>query len=141
MVKISFDVLTVLLFLVFSFLFYKKYFSTQQNLISQKLEKNSQIILENFQIDVYNASGVEGVGISMAQKYREIGIDVLDIKKFSNISEESFLIDRIGNKKKMKVLANAIGIDTTKIISQISKDYIWEASVIIGKDLLTQNSK
>ncbi len=77
----------------------------------------------------------------MSQKYREIGIDVLDIKKFSYISEEGFLIDRIGNKKKMKVLANAIGIDTTKIISQISKDYIWEASVIIGKDLLTQNSK
>lgn len=105
------------------------------------MEKESQTILEDFKIDVYNGSGIEGIGISMAQKLRKIGIDVLDIKKFSSISEESFLIDRVGNKKKMKILANEIGIDTTKIISQISKDYIWEASVVIGKDLLTQNSK
>ncbi|MCB0745298.1 MAG: LytR C-terminal domain-containing protein, partial [Ignavibacteriae bacterium] len=48
--------------------------------------------------------------------------------------DETFVIDRIGNKANAFKVAEALGIENVKVIQQLNDNYFLDVSLVIGKD-------
>ena len=51
----------------------------------------------------------------------------------------SMVIDRTGNTKNAKRVAQNLGIQEKYVIQQVNKNYFLDATVVIGKDYLELN--
>jgi hypothetical protein len=97
------------------------------------------------QIDVQNGSGVQGVANKFTDYLRANGYDVVEMGNFSTSDiKTSMVIDRVGNMRNAKKVAQSLGISEKYVIQQINKNYFLDATVVIGKDYmdlkpLTQN--
>lgn len=97
------------------------------------------------QIDVQNGSGVQGVANKFTDYLRANGYDVVEMGNFSSSDiKTSMVIDRAGNMRNAKKVAQSLGISEKYVIQQINKNYFLNATVVIGKDYmdlkpLTQN--
>lgn len=97
------------------------------------------------QIDVQNGSGVQGVANKFTDYLRANGYDVVEMGNFSSSDiKTSMVIDRAGNMRNAKKVAQSLGISEKYVIQQINKNYFLDATVVIGKDYmdlkpLTQN--
>lgn len=97
------------------------------------------------QIDVQNGSGVQGVANKFTDYLRANGYDVVEMGNFSTSDiKTSMVIDRAGNMRNAKKVAQSLGISEKYVIQQINKNYFLDATVVIGKDYmdlkpLTQN--
>jgi len=87
------------------------------------------------QVDVQNGTGIQGLGNKFMEYLRTSGFDVVEMGNFSSSDEKnSFVIDRVGNMKNAKRVAQALGISENFVIQQVNKNYFLDATVVIGKD-------
>ena len=136
------NILLVLFLGLFIFLLYETvspYFASKEvkGKIIPTLPKTAQV-------DILNGSGVSGIGMKLTKQLRSLGIDVIDVGNFSGDVNESFIIDRVGNRKDAVMFSLTTGLDTSKIVQQISHDYLVNLSLVLGKDyqrFFTNNSK
>ncbi|MBM4165408.1 MAG: LytR family transcriptional regulator [Ignavibacteria bacterium] len=129
---IALNSLIVIFFLLLFVLLYGilSLFFTSKELAEQKILSLPNAV----QVDILNASGVSGIGMKLTKQLRNIGVDVIDVGNFSTETNESFIIDRVGNKRNAATFANIVGIDSNKIVQQISREYIVNISLVLGKD-------
>jgi hypothetical protein len=89
------------------------------------------------QIDVQNGSGVQGVANKFTDYLRANGYDVVEMGNFSTSDiKTSMVIDRAGNMRNAKKVAQSLGISEKYVIQQINKNYFLDATVVIGKDYM-----
>jgi hypothetical protein len=66
---------------------------------------------------------------------RDNRIDAVEIGNFSNQEvENSFVIDRAGNLKNAKFIAQVLDIPERRVIQQMNKNYFLDATIVLGKD-------
>ncbi len=98
-----------------------------------KVFKPTEII----QAEVLNGCGISGIADIFKDYLRSKKIDVVTTGNYSNFDVlNSFVIDRMGNKKKALYIAKLLGIDKKNIITRINRDYFLDITVVIGKDYL-----
>jgi LytR cell envelope-related transcriptional attenuator len=90
---------------------------------------------QTLQIDVQNGSGVQGIANKFTDYLRANGFDVVETGNFSTSDiKTTMVIDRTGNIKNAKRVASSLGVPERYVIQQISKDYLLDATVVIGAD-------
>lgn len=95
---------------------------------------------KTLQIDVQNGTGVAGIANNFMEYLRAAGFDVVEMGNFSTSDiKTSMVIDRTGNIKNAKRVAQALGISEKYVIQQINKNYFLDATVVIGKDYMDLN--
>lgn len=126
--------LIIILAIVVMFLSYSLYIKIQ-NISSEEDKSNREIASAIIQIEVMNGCGVDGVAAKFTSYLREKNFDVVQIGNYiSNNIDETIIIDRIGNRANAEKLADVLGVNKKNIIQQLNKDYLLDATLVIGKD-------
>ena len=87
------------------------------------------------QIDVQNGCGVPGIADKFTEFLHSKGFDVVEKGNFSTSDiKTSMVIDRAGNMKNAKRVAQALGISEKFVIQQMNSNYFLDATVVIGMD-------
>jgi len=87
------------------------------------------------QIEVLNGCGVPGIAAKYTDFLRNNGIDVVKTDNYESFNVlKTVVIDRRGNWKKCKKIADAMGLPEDRILQEINEAYLLDASLIIGKD-------
>ncbi|NOY06206.1 MAG: LytR C-terminal domain-containing protein [Chlorobi bacterium] len=90
---------------------------------------------EVIQLDVENGCGVKGVASKVAKYLRDRHFDVVNTTNHQTFDiEHTYLIDRIGNLKRARKVADVLGIDHKYIEQIINPDYYISVTLVIGKD-------
>jgi len=104
------------------------------------MEDNREVAAEIIQLNVLNGCGVSGVADRFTDYLRAHEFDVVELGNYKikgkvnyNV-DETFVIDRIGNKANALKVAEILGIDKVKVIQQLNEDYFLDVSLVIGKD-------
>lgn len=86
-------------------------------------------------IEVLNGCGVDGVAAQFTNYLRKNNFDVVNVANYrSNNIEQTMIIDRTGNRVNAEKLAESLGVEKKNIIQQLSKDYLLDATLVIGRD-------
>lgn len=102
---------------------------------TQRSTEVPQLIGEIIQLEVLNGCGVSGLATKFTDFLRTNGFDVIESGNFHNYDvQESFVIDRTGNKQHAHQLAKALGINQSNVIQQISPNYYLDATLVLGAD-------
>jgi len=95
---------------------------------------------EIIQLNVLNGCGVSGVADRYTDYLRSHNFDVVELGNYIiggrvnyNV-DETFVIDRIGNKANALKVAEILGIEKVNVIEQINENYFLDVSLVIGKD-------
>ncbi len=105
------------------------------NKVDPYVEDNRTSKGDVIQLDVLNGCGISGVAQKFTEYLRRRNFDVVQLDNYPSFDvERSIVYDRVGDLKTAKKVAHALGIDEKNIIQQISRDYILDVSVVIGKD-------
>jgi hypothetical protein len=89
------------------------------------------------QVNVANASDVNGAGKRTLEFLRERGFDVVELSTASKLLDSSVVIDRVGDRASALKVALVLGIADSLVISDMDSMLFVRSSVIIGKDLQT----
>jgi len=89
----------------------------------------------SIQLDVQNGTNENGVASKFTDYLRKNGIDVVEIGNYkSKDIERTLVIDRSGDKNKVKKIASTLGVSDKNIIQQLNNSLYLDATVVIGKD-------
>jgi hypothetical protein len=138
--NIFYNLIIFFLVVLIVYLIYSAYLKVIQiepeSATNEKVEVASEII----QLDVLNGCGVSGVADRFTDYLRTHNFDVVELGNYKvrgqvnyNV-DETFVIDRIGNKANAIKVAEALGIEKVKVIQQLNKNYFLDVSLVIGKD-------
>ncbi len=138
----SINLLIVLLAVVTIYLFYnlfKRLTTPQTDIKTQVVDSTTYLTKQpsggTLQIDVQNGCGVSGIADKFTEFLRSKGFDVVEMGNFSTQDiKTSMVIDRTGNMKNAKRVAQSLGISEKYVIQQMNKNYFLDATVVIGKD-------
>jgi 3,4-dihydroxy-2-butanone 4-phosphate synthase len=98
---------------------------------NQQKDKTSHTI----QVEVLNACGTAGLADRFTDLLRSRKFDVVKTGNFISFDiDNSFVIDRVGNKEFAYALADSIGIPKSNVIQQFNKNYYLDVTLVIGKD-------
>jgi hypothetical protein len=128
------------LYLLYNFVKHTTNSGKQDDVKTQTADSSSNTITKQpssktLQIDVQNATGVQGIANTFMEYLRTTGFDVVEMGNFSTSDiKTSMVIDRTGNMRNAKKVAQALGIQEKYVIQQINKNYFLDATVVIGKD-------
>lgn len=139
-VNLFYNLLIFILVVLIVYLSYSAYLKIVQKPSEDIIKSNTEIASEIIQLDVLNGCGVNGVADRFTDFLRARDFDVVEIGNYQtngkvnyNI-DETFVIDRIGNKANALKVAKALGIEKVKVIEQLNEDYFLDVSLVIGKD-------
>ncbi|MBI5464710.1 MAG: LytR C-terminal domain-containing protein [Ignavibacteriales bacterium] len=118
------------LFLVVAYLFAHRESKSAQRSVSAADIPRSTILIE-----VVNGAGGQRLGQRFADYLRLRGFDVVDIlnAKVRDV-ERTIVIDRVGNTEVAKQVAEALGIEESRVHRQIDKSLYLDVTVLIGRD-------
>jgi len=138
----SLNIFIVVLALLTAYLLYnfaKRLTTGQQEVKVQVNDTTTHLTKQpsgnTLQIDVQNGSGVGGIADKFTEFLRAKGFDVVEMGNFSSSDiKTSMVIDRAGDMRNAKRVAQSLGISEKYVIQQINKNYFLDATVVIGKD-------
>lgn len=138
----SINILIVLLAVVTIYLFYnffKRLTTPQADVKTSVVDSTTYLTKQpssgTLQIDVQNGCGTSGIADKFTEYLRSKGFDVVEMGNFSTQDiKTSMVIDRAGNMKNAKRVAQSLGISDKYVIQQMNKNYFLDATVVIGKD-------
>ena len=137
--------LIFVLIVLIVYLSYSAYLKIVQKPESNISVEEKELPAEIIQLNVLNGCGVTGVADRFTDYLRAHNFDVVELGNYSvkgvvnyNV-DETFVIDRIGNKANGYKVADALGIEKVKVIQQINEDYFLDVSLVIGKDYYKLN--
>jgi hypothetical protein len=96
---------------------------------------------EIIQVEVLNGCGISGVADRFTDFLRNKNVDVVNIGNYSSFDiEETFVIDRVGNKANAFKVADFLGISRkSNSITQLNEDLFLDVTIVIGKDYYKLN--
>ena len=84
-------------------------------------------------VEVLNGSGVNRAGQRLAERLRELGFDVVDIRNADRPDyPETLVLDRVGNPAYARSVADALGVAETT--GEPAPELLLEVTVILGRD-------
>lgn len=90
------------------------------------------------QVEVRNATTVEGLAGRTRTFLREAGFDVVEAGNYRQRDvPHSFVIDRVGNLEQAQRVAQSLGIGEDRVTQDIRDDLLLDATVVIGADYST----
>ncbi len=120
--------------------FFDRYFPPKQPAQVTEQKQEPPRPTEVIQVDVLNGCGEKGVGARFTNFLRTRGYDVVEMKNYKTSSiPRTLVIDRIGNMKPARDIAELLGVADTNILQQLNPDYFVDVSVVIGEDFYTLN--
>ncbi|MBN9399191.1 MAG: LytR C-terminal domain-containing protein ['Candidatus Kapabacteria' thiocyanatum] len=87
------------------------------------------------QVNIVNASRVDGAAQRAMAFLRERGFDVVEISSDPATAQRSHVIDRLGDRLSAEKVASVLGIADTLVVSDIDSMMFVRASVVLGTDL------
>jgi hypothetical protein len=128
--NISIIILSILiLFLSYSFLDKINVFNTH-TVVNEPVQYNKLV-----QMEILNGCGVSGVADQFTDALRKKNFDIVHTGNYISFNiDESIIISRTVNNKSARDLAETLGIDETRVINQVNKNYFLDITLIIGKD-------
>jgi len=139
----SINLLIVVVAVATVYLFYnlfKRITTPQTELRTEHVNDSTALLTKQpsgstLQIDVQNGCGVSGIADKFTEYLRSKGFDVVEMGNFSTQDiKTTMVIDRTGNEKNAKRVAQSLGVSEKYVIQQINKNYFLDATVVIGKD-------
>lgn len=101
----------------------------------QNEEKAQNKNRHGIQVEVLNACGAAGLADKFTDLLRSKKFDVVKTGNYVSFDiDNSFVIDRVGNKEFAYALADSIGIPKSNVIQQFNKNYYLDVTLVIGKD-------
>ncbi len=126
--------LIIVLSVLIIFLAYSLYIKISR-ITEHKSQTEQQTASAIIHVEVLNGCGVDGVAAKFTSYLRKKNFDVVNVANYkSNNIEQTMIIDRTGNRANAEKLAEALGVEKKNIIHQISKDYLLDATLVIGRD-------
>lgn len=102
---------------------------------NQRAEQQTQLIGDVIQLEVLNGCGVAGLADKFTTTLRKNGFDVVQTGNFDNFNmEHTTVIARTTDKSNARRVAEALGIDESRILVEASEDFYLDATVVIGSD-------
>lgn len=89
------------------------------------------------QVEIVNASGVQGAGKKVMKWLRSRGFDVVEISTADSLVATSMVIDRVGDRASALSVAKAVTIPDTLVLSNIDSMRFVRASVVLGRNIHT----
>jgi len=87
-------------------------------------------------VEVLNGSGVPRAALVMAERLRDAGFDVVDIRNADRSDyERTMVLDRVGEERWANAVADRLGVEEP--VRQRNEDLLLEVTVILGRDLAT----
>jgi hypothetical protein len=130
-----YNIIIFILSVLIVYLGYSAYLKIIHYTPKEEIAKNKEIPAEIIQLDVLNGCGVSGVADRFTDYLRAHNFDVVQIDNYISFDvDETFVIDRIGNKANALKVARSIGIENAKVIQQLNENYFLDVSLVIGKD-------
>jgi hypothetical protein len=85
-------------------------------------------------VEVLNGSGVPRAGLALAERLRDRGFDVVDIRNADRADHERTLVyDRVGDERWARAVADRLGV--TECAQERDDDLLLEVTVVLGRDL------
>lgn len=92
---------------------------------------------KRIRVEVLNGSGVNRAGQGLAERLRERGFDVVDIRNADRSDyPETLVLDRVGVPEFARSVAEELKVQTP--VQQRNGDLLLEVTVILGGDLAEQ---
>ncbi len=139
-INIFYNILIFVIAVVIIYLGYSIYLKLSKKNSELSSAEKKEVAAEIIQLDVLNGCGVSGVADRFTDYLRAHNFDVVELGNYKvngvvnyNINE-TFVIDRIGNRANALKVAKELGIENVKVIQQLNEDYFLDVSLIIGKD-------
>lgn len=88
----------------------------------------------SIQINILNATGENRIGARFRDYLKTKGFDIVDMGNYKAEVEKTMVLDVIGDIRKAKRVADAIGVSQRNVVQQLDKTKYIDATVIIGKD-------
>ena len=96
----------------------------------------TEVQLKNYQIEVLNGSGKQGLASRTTDSLRAHGFDVVKTGNFeSRDISNTFVMIRSTNERAAKMVAEYMGIGSDYILLQRSPDLMLDATVVLGLDI------
>lgn len=139
-INIFYNLIIFFLIVLIVYLSYSAYLKILKKSTDTVIQERNEVAAEIIQLNVLNGCGVNGVADRFTDFLRARNFDVVELGNYTinarvNYSvDETFVIDRIGNKANALKVAEVLGIEKVKVIQQINKDYFLDVSLVIGKD-------
>lgn len=88
-------------------------------------------------VEVLNGTRVPRAGLALAERLRDAGFDVVDIRNADRSDYgKTLVLDRVGEKRWADAVARRLG--TGEPVQQRNDDLLLEVTVILGEDLAGQ---
>lgn len=90
-------------------------------------------------VEVLNGTNVPRAGLNVAQRLRDKGFDVVDIRtaddtrRDGKIYEHTLVLDRVDETRWAQAVAKSLGV--SEVVRQRNDDLLLEVTVILGRDL------
>jgi hypothetical protein len=85
-------------------------------------------------VEVLNGTRVPRAGLALAERLRDAGFDVVDIRNADRADyEKTLVLDRVGEKRWADSVAKRLGAGDP--VRQRNDDLLLEVTVILGQDL------
>lgn len=87
------------------------------------------------QVEVRNGAGIDHLAAETTHYLRQRGFDVVDVGNYETFQQDhSIVIDRVGDLKAARRVAEALGLPPDRVRQDIQRQYYLDASVVIGHD-------
>lgn len=100
--------------------------------LDEDIIKNT--VEEVIQINVLNATLTPGIAGETREYLRNRGFDVVEVGNFTDRTERSMIIDRVGDVKSAKKIGYAMGIPDSCIVTKLDSNMFLRATIILADD-------
>lgn len=132
------NIIIVVLALLIMFLVYALVVQISNTLKKEEISEQTLILPSQVQIEVLNGCGAAGVADRFTEFLRAKGFDVVNKGNYSSFDvDNTLVIDRSNSPDKSSMVANALGLESKRIVKQFNNQYFLDVTIIIGKDYNT----
>lgn len=101
------------------------------------LEKRRTVSDVYIQINIVNATGIQGLAKKATNYFRDRGFDVVEISTSDSLERNSYVIDHLSDTISARNVAYALGLSDSAVRHDYDSNLYLRASVVLGKNYQT----
>ncbi|MFZ9759842.1 MAG: LytR C-terminal domain-containing protein [Candidatus Kapaibacteriota bacterium] len=98
------------------------------------IEKRRTVSDVYIQLNIINATGVQGLAKKATNYFRDRGFDVVEISTSDSLQDDSYVIDHLSDTVSARNVAHALGLADSTIRHDYDTNLYLRASVVLGKN-------
>lgn len=98
------------------------------------LEKRRTVSDVYIQINIVNATGIQGLAKKATNYFRDRGFDVVEISTSDSLERNSYVIDHLSDTISARNVAYALGLSDSAVRHDYDSNLYLRASVVLGKN-------